>query len=226
MARPPGGARPRLIVNADDLGYDPEIDRGILEAHRRGLVTSATVMVDTPHAAAAVGAAPPSLGLGVHVVLPPDLAPEAVEAEVLRQAERFAAIAGRRPTHLDSHKHAHALPALAGAFARAAARLALPVRAIDGGQRAALRAAGVRTSDAFLGDAALRPCWTPERLAAALRGLGPGTSELMCHPGHRPTVARTSFGAEREEELAALCDPAAREALAASGAVLVHWGAP
>ncbi|MCM2333784.1 MAG: ChbG/HpnK family deacetylase, partial [Anaeromyxobacteraceae bacterium] len=44
----------RLVVNADDLGYDPEIDRGILEAHARGLVTSATAMVETPFAAAAL----------------------------------------------------------------------------------------------------------------------------------------------------------------------------
>jgi predicted glycoside hydrolase/deacetylase ChbG (UPF0249 family) len=212
-------------VNADDLGYDPEIDRGILEAHARGLVTSASVMVGTAHAAAAVAAAPPGLGLGLHVVLPAELAPGQVEAEVLAQLERFGALAGRGPTHLDSHKHAHARPELAAAFAHAAARIGLPVRAIDASQRDLLRAAGVRTTDAFLGDAALRPCWTRERLVAALGALGPGTSELMCHPGYRPSAARTSFAAEREVELAALCDPAARAALDAGGVVLVGWGA-
>src|SRR5262245_44478843 len=40
-----------LIVNADDLGYDPEIDRGVLEGHGRGVVTSTTAMVDAPFAA-------------------------------------------------------------------------------------------------------------------------------------------------------------------------------
>ena len=47
-----------LVVNADDLGYDPEIDRGILESHQSGIVTSASAMVDTPFAPAALAAAP------------------------------------------------------------------------------------------------------------------------------------------------------------------------
>jgi predicted glycoside hydrolase/deacetylase ChbG (UPF0249 family) len=96
--------------------------------------------------------------------------------------------------------------------------------------RERLRAAGVRTSDAFLGDADLRPCWTRERLLDQLAALPEGTSELMAHPGYAPSRARTSFGAEREVELAALCDPAVRAALEASGAALADWaggaGAP
>ncbi|HEX9290732.1 MAG TPA: ChbG/HpnK family deacetylase, partial [Anaeromyxobacteraceae bacterium] len=73
---------------------------------------------------------------------------------------------------------------------------------------------------AFLGDAILRPCWTRERLLATIAALPAGVVELMCHPGHAPTHARTSFAAERELELAALCDPAARLAVTAAGAVL------
>ncbi len=201
----------RLIVNADDLGYDPEIDRGILLAHERGLVSSATLLVDSPYAPAAAHRAPASLPLGVHVLLAADAAPGDVEPEVRRQVERFRALRGRSPTHLDAHKHAHARPGLAEPFARAAAALGLPVRALEAGHRTLLRAAGVRTADAFLGDASLRPCWTTERLVAALSALPEGTTELMCHPGFRPAVVRTSFGAEREIELAALCDPAALE---------------
>lgn len=214
-----------LIVNADDLGYDPEIDRGILEAHAGGLVTSATAMVDTPFAAQALASAPRSLGVGLHVVLAPGLAPEAVGAEVRRQAERFRALRGAPPTHLDSHKHAHAAPDALPAFAAAARALGLPVRSIDDGTRGALRAAGVRTSDRFLGDAGLRPCWTRERLLAGLASLAgaTGVAELMSHPGHRPSHARTSFGAEREVERAALCDAGAREAVERAGLRLGTW---
>src|SRR6267378_2633561 len=140
----------RLVINADDLGYDPEIDRGIFEAHARGVVTSATGMVDTPFAPAALRAAPASLALGLH---------------------------------------AH----------------------------------GVRTTEHFLGDADLRPCWTPERLAPALETLEDGITELMCHPGYAPSHARTSFGAEREVELRSLCDARVRQALARAGAVLVSF---
>jgi chitin disaccharide deacetylase len=213
----------RLVVNADDLGYDPEIDRGIFEAHARGLVTSATAMVDTPFAAQALRAAPVSLGLGLHAVLDPALPRAQAEVELLRQIARFATLRGAPPTHLDSHKHHHARPELLAAFAGVAATLGLPVRALDPPMRHFLRGSGVRTTDHFLGDADLRPCWTAERLASALAALPDGTTELMCHPGYTPSHARTSFGAEREVELAALCDPGARDALARAGATLVSF---
>jgi chitin disaccharide deacetylase len=213
----------RLVVNADDLGYDPEIDRGIFEAHARGLVTSATAMVDTPFAAQALRAAPVSLRLGLHAVLDPALPRAQAEVELLRQIARFALLRGAPPTHLDSHKHHHAPPEVLAAFAGVAATLGLPVRALDPPMRDFLRGSGVRTTDHFLGDADLRPCWTPERLASALAALPEGTTELMCHPGYAPSQARTSFGAEREVELAALCDPGAREALSRAGATLTAF---
>jgi chitin disaccharide deacetylase len=104
-----------------------------------------------------------------------------------------------------------------------AAERGLPLRSLDAVMREALRARGVRTADALLGDAALRPCWTPERLLRQVAALPEGTSELMAHPGYAPSRVRTSFGREREVELAALCDPAVRKALEAGGVSLVSW---
>jgi predicted glycoside hydrolase/deacetylase ChbG (UPF0249 family) len=213
----------RLIVNADDLGYDPEIDRGILEAHRRGLVTSATAMVWTPFAAAALAAAPSSLGVGLHAVLDPELSEAAAHDELLRQLDRFQALRGAPPTHLDSHKHAHARPALLAAVAEVAAVRGLPVRAMDAGLRLALRGRGVTTTDGFLGDAARRPAWTEPALLAALRGLADGSTELMAHPGYRPSHAATSFGVEREVELAALTAAATRELVLVAGIQLCSY---
>jgi len=40
----------RLIVNADDFGQSPGINRGIMEAHERGIVTSVSLMVRWPAA--------------------------------------------------------------------------------------------------------------------------------------------------------------------------------
>ncbi len=37
-----------LIVTADDLGHDAERNRGIFEAHRRGIVTSASILANGP----------------------------------------------------------------------------------------------------------------------------------------------------------------------------------
>jgi len=212
-----------LVVNADDLGYDPEIDRGILEAHARGIVTSATAMVETPFAEAALRAVPRSLGLGLHAVIDPSAGRASAEGALRRQLERFRTLRGAEPTHLDSHKHAHARPGVLDAFAVVAAELGLPVRAIDPAQREALRAHGIFTADRFLGDAALRPAWTDEALFRALAGVGEGVTELMVHPGHAPSHASTSFGAEREVELAALCRGEARAVLARGGVRLCSY---
>lgn len=211
-------------MNADDLGYDPEIDRGILEAHGRGVVTSATAMVDTRFAPAALRAAPTTLGLGLHAVLDPASSQAEAEAELLRQIARFTELRGALPTHLDSHKHHHARPALLAAFTSVARAQRFPVRALDAQMRALLRASGVRTTDHFVGDADLRPCWTPERLLTAVGALAPGTTELMCHPGYSPSHARTSFGAEREVEMRAVCDPAIRQELQHACVALVTFG--
>jgi chitin disaccharide deacetylase len=213
----------RLIVNADDLGYDPEIDRGILEAHARGLVTSVTAMVETPFSEAALRGAPRSLGLGLHAVLDPGSPRAEADAALRRQIARFRTLRGAEPTHLDSHKHAHARPPILDALAAVAAELGLPVRALDGPMREALRARGVVTADHFLGDADSRPAWTLEALLSALVGVGEGVTELMAHPGHAPSHARTSFGAEREIELAALCHPEARALLEREGVALCSY---
>lgn len=212
-----------LVVNADDLGYDPEIDRGILEAHARGIVTSATAMVGTPFSEAALRAAPATLGVGLHVVLEPGMTVEAVERALRDQLARFEDLRGAAPTHLDSHKHLHAAPAALEAFVATALQRALPVRAIDDATRTRLRAAGVLAVDRFLGDAALRPAWTEARLLEAIATLGEGTAELMSHPGYRPSHARSSFGVEREAELAALCAPSVRRALERAGVRLCDY---
>ena len=84
------------------------------------------------------------------------------------------------------------------------------MRAIDPAMRAALRARASSRPIDFLGDAARRPAWTEEALLAALARLEDGATELMAHPGYAPRHARTSFGIEREVELAALCSARTR----------------
>ena len=59
----------RLIVNADDYGLSPGLNAGVLAAHRDGLVTSATTMINMPWAVEGIAAAPPSLALGLHLNL-------------------------------------------------------------------------------------------------------------------------------------------------------------
>lgn len=61
----------RLIVTADDLGLTEEINRGIFDAHARGIVTSASFLVNAPATDAAWHAAKayPELEIGIHLSL-------------------------------------------------------------------------------------------------------------------------------------------------------------
>lgn len=60
-----------LIVNADDLGWTEGVNRGISEAHRNGIVTSASLLANGRAFESAVKLAltTPALGVGVHLNL-------------------------------------------------------------------------------------------------------------------------------------------------------------
>jgi hopanoid biosynthesis associated protein HpnK len=58
-----------LIVNADDLGWTAGVNHGIAEAHRNGIVTSASLLANGGAFAEAVEVARESRGLGVGVHL-------------------------------------------------------------------------------------------------------------------------------------------------------------
>lgn len=80
----------QLIVNADDYGRTEGVTQGIIRAHREGIVTSTTVMMNMPQVEDALGLAGdyPDLGIGVHLVftawrprLPPAETPSLVDAD-------------------------------------------------------------------------------------------------------------------------------------------------
>jgi hopanoid biosynthesis associated protein HpnK len=64
-------ARRRLIVNADDLGRSSAINQAVQRAHREGVLTTASLMVNEPACAEAVAMARdnPRLGVGLHLTL-------------------------------------------------------------------------------------------------------------------------------------------------------------
>ena len=60
-----------VIINADDFGLCEGVNRAVEEAHKNGILTSATIMANMPFAKEAVELAKrmPSLGVGVHLNL-------------------------------------------------------------------------------------------------------------------------------------------------------------
>jgi hopanoid biosynthesis associated protein HpnK len=61
----------RLIINADDFGLTTGVNRAIVEAHERGVVSSATLMANGQafDEAAKLAGSRPRLGVGCHIVL-------------------------------------------------------------------------------------------------------------------------------------------------------------
>jgi len=84
----PGPDR-RLIVNADDFGRSPAINQAVIRAHREGILTTASLMVNEPafEEAVALAREHPALGVGLHLTLlcghsalPPEAIPGLVNA--------------------------------------------------------------------------------------------------------------------------------------------------
>jgi hypothetical protein len=201
----------RLIVNADELGRSPGVNQGVEEAHRDGIVTSATLMVTGPAAgeAKALATLCPRLSIGLHLQLtagvprlPParlaslvgpqgrlpddlhglaDADPAEVLAEARAQLDGFRALMGRDPTHLDGHHHCHRVPSVFAAVVALARETGRPVRAVDAGMTALLRREGIATAD-HLEENFFDDTATAETLVEILRLLPEGTTELVCHP--------------------------------------------
>jgi predicted glycoside hydrolase/deacetylase ChbG (UPF0249 family) len=201
----------RLIVNADDFGRTAGINQGVIEAHRRGIVTSATLMVAHPAAAEAAKLAVEAAGLGVGLhlaftggpsVLPASELPSLVGAtgglparvdelavadpgeildEARAQLKRFRELLGRSPTHLDSHHHAHRFPAALEALLTLAWETGLPVRSLTAEMRARFARERIPTADRFV-ESFYGDGATLEGLLRILASLNFETTELMCHP--------------------------------------------
>jgi len=77
-----------LIVNGDDFGASPAINRGIMEAHLHGILTSTSLLVKTEWAeeAAALSNAAPDLSVGLHVDMRSELREPAPDSQRLRES--------------------------------------------------------------------------------------------------------------------------------------------
>jgi chitin disaccharide deacetylase len=220
-----------LVVNADDFGRSPGINRGVIRAHEEGIVTSASLMVRWRAAidAARYARERPELGVGLHL----DLGEWRFEARrwrpayevpgaegnpgraIAEQLVRFRELVGRDPTHLDSHQHVHLHEPVHSALLERAEELGVPVRLVT---------PGVVHCGAFYGQTGEGEPWpqgiTVERLVELICDVGPAATEIACHPGYVDDDLDSVYRSEREREVDALCSAAAAAAVRESGAVL------
>ena len=133
----------QLVVNADDFGFTRDVNQGIVEAHRQGILTATTLMAngDAFDDAVRLARENPGLDVGAHLVLiggralaergselPPTV-PRLLAAIAARRIHIYDELAaqvrrildaGLAPTHLDTHKHTHLAPPVLDAVARVA----------------------------------------------------------------------------------------------------------
>jgi chitin disaccharide deacetylase len=207
-----------LIVNADDFGQSCGVNRGIVKAHRGGIVTSASLMVRWQAAseAAAYAREHPSLSLGLHVDLGERVFragewvpmytvvslqdPTAIGDEISRQLDTFRDLMGRDPTHLDSHQHVHLREPVHTLLIEVARQLDIPLRHCS---------PEVCYRGSFYGQTAegtpLPDVISVDGLIHILETLPTGYTELGCHPADGCDL-NTMYRHERLEELRVLCD--------------------
>ena len=162
---------------------------------------------------------------------------------------RWALDHGLRPTHLDSHRHAHGLPPIFARVARLARRYHIRFvrwhrEVLSGpwppgppkqqrsrlllncfGQVNACLAPDLRATRGTWGIAHtgfLDAAW----LLRAMGAVRPGVTEFMVHPGLAAGLdgSLTRLLQSREEEMRALCDAAVKEAIGRHGITLTHYG--
>jgi predicted glycoside hydrolase/deacetylase ChbG (UPF0249 family) len=215
-----------LIVNGDDFGASHGINRGIIEAHQRGILTSTSLLVNTPWSeeAAEFANGMPDVSVGLHADLREVLQPARAQTgqqrpyeELQKQFSRFEKLMHGRPTHLDAHHNLHRDRRALHQFLAFAREHGLPLR----------EHSPVRYFSKFYGqwggETHLEQIGSESLARMLMTEIGEGVTELSCHPGYVDRNYSGSYAAERETELRTLCDPAIRQMLAACSIQLVSY---
>ncbi len=206
-----------LIFNADDFGASTGVNRGILECHTRGVVTSASLMVTghAVHEAVSMSREHPALAIGLHWDVWGEDEREfdigdvhAVRDEFHRQVEQFQHLLGRLPTHVDSHRHAHREKHLMPVFQELVEPLGVPLR----------DDARVRYVSHFYAQwewkvTNLEYVSVPFLQRLLHEEVGDGWTEFSCHPGYASPDYAAVYLSERESEVRTLTDPRVRQTI-------------
>jgi len=188
-----------LIVTADDYGYWPSYNEGILAAVEAGAVDAVSVMTEREHCDPA-----PLLETGVEVGLHIEFegrhgarSGAAAKSSLRVQLERFTDFFHRWPAFLNGHHHCHARPELATPVLTMAKQIEIPVRSINRDHRQWLSERRIDTPDLLIG----RMSTSEPDEPAELRDLPAGITEWMVHPGYPDPDSGSAYDIARREDL-------------------------
>jgi predicted glycoside hydrolase/deacetylase ChbG (UPF0249 family) len=217
----------RLIFNADDFGASTGVNRGIVECHVDGVLTSTSMMVSgrAVEEAVELSREHPGLAIGLHWDVFGederwfDLADRpAVRDEFERQLARFHELLGRAPTHVDSHRHAHRSEGLLPLFQELVEPLGVPLRC-DG----RVNFVGGFYAQWEWGVTDLGYVSVPFLERMLHEEVPEGWTEFSCHPGYRSADYEAMYLDEREAEVRTLTDPRIRAVIDELGIELVSY---
>jgi predicted glycoside hydrolase/deacetylase ChbG (UPF0249 family) len=188
-----------LIIAADDYGYRPSYNRGILEGVRRGVVDSVGALVEREHCDPE-----PLLDAGVEVGLQIEFegrwgrrSRNAAAHSLEIQMDRFSRLFRRWPSYLHGHNNCHARAELIEPVATVAKQLDIPVRSVSERHRQLLGERGIATNDHLIG----RLSADEPHPDAALAHLDPGVTVWFLHPGYPDPEGGSDDDAGREDDL-------------------------
>ena len=217
---------PRTVIfNADDFGASTGVNRGIVDCHVGGVLTSTSMMVtgSAVEEAVELSREHPDLAIGLHWDVYGederdfDMSDErAIRDEFARQLDAFHELMGRGPTHVDSHRHAHR--EAFDLFRELVEPLGVPLRG-DG----TVNWVGGFYAQWEWGVTELEHVSVAALQRMLLEEAADGWTEFSCHPGYRSPDYRAMYLVEREEEVRTLTDPRVRETVDHLGLELASY---
>jgi predicted glycoside hydrolase/deacetylase ChbG (UPF0249 family) len=207
-----------LIVTADDFGITRGINRGIIQAHREGILTSTSLMVDRPacEEAAALSREFKTLSVGIHLELDPGDAGR-IRDELERQYTRFLDLVGIAPTHADTHHDVHHDPRILPRVLMWSDRTGVPLRGYSKARHFS------KFYGRWGGETHLEQIGVESLLRILAEDIREGVTELNCHPGYVEAGLPSTYAAEREVELQTLCDERVHQAILEKGIGLIGF---
>lgn len=239
-----------LIVNADDFGLSKGQNYGIAECFRHGVVSSTTALVNAEgiEHAAQLRHELPGLGVGLHFTLTMgkplsplpsltrngvlgkwvwqmaeegDLPLDEIRVELNAQYQRFIAIFGCAPDHIDSHHHVHMFKQIFPIVAEFAKEKSLPMR-VDRplAQKEGIDTQGVLSSEGFdsqfYGDEITQALFL--KVLEESNARNERSLEVMTHPAFIDNPLRASgYCFQRLTELEVLTDITLKQAIVERG---------
>ncbi|NLK63299.1 MAG: ChbG/HpnK family deacetylase [Fusobacteria bacterium] len=226
----------KIIINADDLGYNEEINRGIYESYTKGIVSSTTIMTNMPGFDNAVklfkNAKDISIGIHFNLTKGVPIGKNYIDItnkyrefkskeeigsiidlnevidELNLQLKKFIDSFNYLPSHIDSHHHIHTMDKFKQIFFNFAKKNNLPIRINSEMHKLEASLQNIKTPDVLITDFFNNPSIEVFKKYINKYKNRESIIEFMVHPGYvtDDLIKNSTYSYMREKELEALIE--------------------